>query len=147
MEYLAIVVSAVALVISVLAWRETKRQADAASDVARIEAGRDAAALEAAKSAQIALASERADLGGAVVVRNIGMAVAKSVELDMEVVLGDVGELPYFASTPFPCEIHPGSLARLNFTRFVGGVDRVQVSLQWDDDLGHHQEISRLSLT
>jgi len=146
MEYLAIGVSVVALVISMLAWRETRRQADAAERGNQLSEQEQEAGRIAARSANLVLDVELVNGRQGLVVRNDGMATARRVNLATEVPFGDHGELPMFVGDPFPCDIpRGGNVARL-FVWAPGMAEHLQVAVTWTDDEGDHETTARLSI-
>lgn len=136
MEYVAIGVSVVALMISGLAWRETKRQADAAVRDADLAERRYEGELAAGRSADLVVLVERLIHSYALVIRNVGLAVARGVDLAAEPVLGDERGMPQFVDPPLPCDIPPGG--EVSIAMWVGGgmVDRLQVAVTWSDSGG-----------
>lgn len=139
MEYVAIAISVAALVISLLARRDTKRQADAAvRDVALAELHHEAD-LTAQRSADVSARTSRDGDGPTLVVRNSGRAVARGVALAIEVPIGDRGAPPFTDLDRFPCDLAPEAEVAVGLMLLFGTAERLQVSVTWTDELGPHE--------
>lgn len=138
MEYVAIAISLAALVISLLARRDTKRQADAAvRDVALAELQREEDQT-AKRSADVSAHTTRAGGDPVLVVCNSGRAVARRVAVAIEVPIGDRGAPPIMDLDRFPCDLAPGADVTVGLMLLFGTAERLQISVTWTDELGPH---------
>lgn len=137
-EYVAIAISVVALVVSGLAWWQTKRQADAAvRDVALAERQHEANQV-ADRSAVVTAQTVRAGKP-MLVVHNGGRATARGVAVVIEVPFGDEGAPPIVNLGQFPCDLAPGASVDVILMLMFGAADRLQVAVSWTDDFGPHE--------
>lgn len=157
MEVAALVVSGVALVVSVLAWWQTKRQADAATRGTELSEAQHRRELDAAHEAEVTARivvvpgpppadfSFRSTIVRAadvarLIVTNSGRGIARDVEVVAEVAFGTAGEAPAWSTSPFPCDVPPGTEVVQSFPVSPDVARRIQVSVTWTDSRVSKQE-------
>jgi hypothetical protein len=86
-------------------------------------------------------------MDGVLEVRNVGQSVARAFRLQSEPPIGEPGPQLLFDFWPFPCDIHPGQVLRLGFTKMAGSADRLQTSMRWTDATGERETLSIVALT
>ena len=76
------------------------------------------------------------------IVTNSGRGVARGVEVVTEIAFGTGGEEPSWSTSPFPCDVPPGTEVAQSFPVLAGVARRIQVSITWTDSRVDKQEFT-----
>lgn len=145
MDVAALVLSIVAIVVSIGAVVYTRMAGLAQRELTRIEGERRAEELRQRGEADLSVTTERVDKNVRLVVTKRGLATAR--ELTVETAGADPDGKPApTMNTAFPSSLEPDSRASTSLSTTFGTAILVAVTVGWRDDHGRHSKVVELGL-